>query len=47
MVVVEAPNSVAACGFEHVLHLNFPHEVDVAVEEASDQLFELVVLAET
>ena len=34
VVVVEAPHSVAACGFEHVLHLHLPHEVDVSVEEA-------------
>lgn len=36
VIVIETPNSVTACGLEHVLHLHFSHEVDVSVEKASD-----------
>lgn len=36
VVVIQAPNSVAACGLEHVLHLHLSHEVDISIEQASD-----------
>lgn len=38
VVVVEAPDSVAACGLEHVLHLHLSHQVDIPIEKAADQL---------
>ena len=41
VVVVEAPDSVAACGLQHVLHLHLSHQVDVSVEKAADQLLKL------
>jgi hypothetical protein len=47
MVVVKAPDPVAARRLQHVLHLHFTHQVYVSVEEVPHQLFELCRGAET
>lgn len=48
MVVVDAPDPMAASWFEVILQLDLPHEVDVPVEHLSDHLFEfrLVVVSQ-
>lgn len=33
--------------FEHVLHLYFPHEVNVLVKHLSDQVLQLLLIAKT
>lgn len=46
MIVVQAPDSVTAGRLQHVLHLYFSHQVYVFVKDQTDQLLQLVVLAE-
>lgn len=36
---------MTSCWFQHILHLHLAHQIDIAIEQQSYQLLELVVLA--
>lgn len=46
MIIIKAPDSVAACRLQHVLNLNQPDQIYIFVEEESHQLLQLISTAE-
>ncbi len=47
MVVIKSPNTMAACGLKHILHLHFSHQIDILIEDQANQLFQLGVGTES
>ena len=46
MIVIEPPNSMTTCWLQHVLDLNFSHEIYVFIKKASHKLFQFIRIAE-
>ena len=33
MIIIQPPNSMTSCRFQHVLELHLPHQVDIPIEK--------------